>query len=186
MRRVVLVALCLAAAGCGDEAPAVECDAADGVVLNDVFYLAEDMDPPRPPAGRRLEGGTRPDCYGGGRAIALHAVRGLPPDVAVYRDGSIAGIYVNRRYFVFLGDRDHPPPRPFDTLTCTFDGTVVRTHPLRVRTARRTWRVRVDADTRFARFDSSIPYLAKGDRVRVRGHACRGNGMVPVRIEPLP
>ena len=102
------------------------------------------------------------------------------------RGGTIAGIYVNRRYFVFLGDRDHPPPRPFGSPTCTFDGTVVRTSPLRVRTRSRMWRVRVDADTRFARFASSLPFLGRGDRVRVRGHGCRGKGMIPRRIEPQP
>lgn len=44
----------------------------------------------------------------------------------------------------------------------------------------------LDADTRFARFASSIPFLARGDRVRVPGHGCRGKGMIPRRTEPQP
>jgi hypothetical protein len=183
MRRlVVLSALCLAA--CGNEAPAVECDAAAGVSWNGVSYLLQEVDPPRPPAGDLLDGEVlvcnEPVSY------RLRAVEGTPTEVAVYQDGSISGVYVNHRYFVFLGDRDHPPPRPFGSPSCTLEGTVVSTWPLRVRTERRRWRVRVDADTRFARFDSSLPYLAEGDRVRVRGHQCRGQGMVPRRIEALP
>jgi hypothetical protein len=184
MRRVVLVVLCLVS-GCGNEAPAVECDAAAGVSWNGVFYLQQDIDPPRPPAGDLLEGEILV-CNEPWKS-RLRAIEGVPTDVAVYQDGSIAGIYVNHeRYFVFLGDRDHPPPRPFGSPSCTFAGTVAKTAPLRVRTARRVWRVRVDADTRFARFASSIPYLAEGDRVRVRGHRCAGRGMIARRVEALP
>jgi hypothetical protein len=193
MWRVVLVALCLAVAACGAETEGEGGACAAGIVWNDTFYVQEEIDPPRPPAGAPLEDGIRPGCNdsNGGPfeedvEIGVREVEGTPPEVAVYLDDSIAGVYVNQRYLVFLGDRDHPPPRSFGRPSCTFEGTVVSLSPLRVDTQRRTWRVRLEATTRFARFASSIPYLAEGDRVRIRGHRCAGKGMIARRVEALP
>ena len=185
MRRVVLVALCLALAACGgeDEVESGQCTAA--IVLHGQGYLGVQFDGPRPPAGSPVEGGVQPGCNDGGpfeegREVELREVSGLPSEVAVYVEGEPDAIYVSEDYAVFL-----PMPgyrRRASGVRCRVAGAVTELNALRV--GRRA--VYVDGRTRFEGFPGSLPYLRKGDRVRVDGAGCRGRGLVARRIALQP
>ena len=185
MRRVVLVALCLALVACGDE-DIGESGCTAAIVLHGQGYLGAQVDGPRPPAGPPVEDGVQPGCNDGGppfeegREVGLREVSGLPSEVAVYVEGQPDAIYVSEGYAVFL-----PMPgyrRRASGARCRVAGTVTELNALRV--GRRA--VYVDGRTRFEGFPGSLPYLRKGDRVQVDGVGCRGRGLVARRIAPQP
>jgi hypothetical protein len=185
MRRVMLVALCLALPACGgEEVESGGCTS--GIVLHGQGYLGSHLDGPRPPAGPPVEVGFQPACNDGGppfeegREVGLREVGDLPSEVAVYVEGEPDTIYVSDDYVVF-------PPMPGSRrrasgARCRVVVTVTELDALRV--GRRV--VFVDGRTRFEGFPGTLPYLRKGDRVQVDGVGCRGRGLVARRIALQP
>jgi hypothetical protein len=191
MRRVVLVALCLAAAGCGRETDVGDGGCTAVVVWNDVSYAGVSLDPPYPRPGAPLGDGMVPGCNDGGgdepaTSVDVREVEGLPPKVAVTIDGAPDALYTNPAYYVFRPLPDGPGRRRRGA-ACEFAGEVVGVDYLRVRARRREWLVRVDEATRTEGFDrGTMPYLRPDDRVRVRGHGCGGGAMIADRIKLRP
>ena len=186
MRRVVLVALCLALAGCGADEEVESGACTSAILVHGEGYLGVGLDGPEPPPGRPVEGGIRPACNDSGppyeedREVDLREVRGVPPDVAVYVDGDADTIYLSDRYRVFLplpGYRRRARGEP-----CRIVGTVAELESLRV--GRRM--IAVDGQTRMDGFPGTLPYLRKGDRVQVDAVGCRGRGVVARRIALQP
>jgi hypothetical protein len=202
MKRVALAALCLALAGCGEEETGGDGACADAIIVNGVVYLGTSIPGPDPPAGGPVEGGVQPGCNDGGpleadREIGLREVRGVPPEVAVYREYGISTIYVNLAYPTevpehplhdhFHGGPDRPR-RPERGRPCRFDGEVDRTtFGILVRHGTDERDVRIDARTKIEGFDrNGLPHLGRGARVSIRGYGCGGDAMLARRIVPQP
>jgi hypothetical protein len=186
MRRVVLLALCLALPSCGSDDDVESGGCTSAILLHGQGYLGVHLDGRRPPPGSPLDDGIKPACNDGGppfdddRDVGLREVSGLPPEVAVYVEGEPDVIYVSDRYHVFL-----PMPRyrrRARGARCHFAGTVTELEGLRVG---RRW-VGVDGRTRMEGFPGSLPYLRNGDRVRVDAVGCSGEDVVARRIALQP
>jgi hypothetical protein len=203
MRRVVLVGLCLALAACGaDEDTEGSGACADGLLVDGELYIGLSLHGPDPKAGGPVDGGVQPGCNDGGpheadREIGVRAVRGVPPDVAVYREWSTSAIYLNVGYPTALPD--HPlhdrihgsPARPRRRARgrpCRIDGEVTHTwgQPV-VSVGERTVTLSIDARTRVTGFErGGLTYIERGDRLRAHGYGCAGDVMLARRIEPQP
>jgi hypothetical protein len=156
-------------------------------MLHGQGYSGVHVDGRRPPPGPPLDDdGLQSACndggppYGEDTEVGLREVSGLPPEVALYVEGEPDAIYVSDRYQVFL-----PMPgyrRRARGARCRFAGTVTDLEGLRVG---RQW-IGVDGRTRMEGFPGSLPYLRKGDRVRVDAAGCRGEEVVARRIALQP
>jgi hypothetical protein len=165
-------------------------------------YLGTSIPGPDPKAGGPVEGGVQPGCNDGGpyepdAEIGLREVSGVPPEVAVYRERGTSTIYLNTGYLTELpdhplhdrihGSRDRPRRRARGK-PCRIDGEVRETwgYPV-VSVEGRTVIVGVSARTRVTGFDrDGLPYLERGDRLRIHGHGCARDSMLALRIEPQP
>jgi hypothetical protein len=169
--------------------------------VNGEFYLAMPLEAPRPKAGGPVAGGLEPGCNDGGPIepdveTGVRAVSGVPPEVAVYHESGTSTIYLNTGFFAELPD--HPlhdrlygsPDRPRNRVrgrACRLDAEVSSTGNLVVRDGERPVVVGVDARTRITGFDrGGLPYLERGDRLRIHGFGCARDVMQARRIEPQP
>jgi hypothetical protein len=203
MRLLVLATLCLVAVGCGEQDELGESGAcASGIVLNGDLYVGMAIPGPDPKAGPPVDGGIEPACNDSGppfesdREIGLREVPGVPPEVAVYPEWEISTTYVNAGYRTELpshplhdrihGSGDRPRHRPRGR-RCRLDGEVVSMFAPAIRTGDRRLGFSVDVRTRIDGFDrGGLPYLKRGDRVRIHGYGCDRDWMLARRIEPQP
>jgi len=198
-KRLVAVALAgLVLAGCErNEAPAVECDAAESVEWRGDLYLAHSTTSAALEAGSPVEGVQRVLCGNARRPQAARRVRGIAPAVALYPEIGVDTMYVNEGFPTELPD--HPlhnflygsperPRRRDGGRTCRLDGVVTPiAFGIAIEVHSQEIDVVFDARTRVRGFRrAGLPYFREGDRVRVHGRRCREDRVLARRIEPQP
>jgi hypothetical protein len=205
MRRLPLIVLALALAGCGSSSGgraghASACAAA--VSYHGMLYVAIGHHRHLPARRARLAGGRVPRCADHEGAatrdqpVDLRRLGGISPAVAVYARAPFPGVYVNAGSFAELPG--HPlhkaiygsarkPVWALRGRVCAVRGTVADVGlGMRVRTARRKVRfVHVDVRTRIVGFrHGGTPVLRAGDHVFVAGRCARAD-VLAQRIRPL-
>ncbi len=199
MRRglVALGVAALALAGCErNEAPAVECDAAEVVEWRGDNYLAHATSSAALEAGSPVEGVQRVLCGDQRRPQAARRVRGIAPAVALYPEVGEGTMYVNESFPTELPD--HPlhnflygspdrPRRRDGGRRCRLDGVVQEGGTIVIEVHSERIVVAFDSRTRVRGFRrAGLPYFREGDRVRVHGRRCRDDRVLARRIEPQP
>jgi hypothetical protein len=188
----------LVLAGCErNEAPAVECDAAESVEWRGDLYLAHSTSSPYLKAGSPVEGVQRVLCGDARRPQAARRVRGIAPAVALYPEIGVDTMYVNEGFPTELPD--HPlhnflygspdrPRRRDGGRRCRLDGVVTPiAFGIAIEVHSEEIDVGFDSRTRVRGFRrAGLPYFREGDRVRVHGRRCRDDRVLARRIEPQP
>jgi len=180
MRRLApFLVLVLAACGADETVESGGC--ASAIVYQDAIYLGVGDIDGLPPPTASAEEAVRPGCNDGGpiesdTTIEARHMRGVAPEVALYAGGDA---YVN------VGYPDRPRRRARGE-PCQIEGRVLdTTFALIVRASDQRISVAVDARTTISGFDRArLPYLEKGDAVRIRGRACH-DGDPPVVLARL-
>jgi hypothetical protein len=205
MRRLPLIVLALALAGCGssgDSRAGHESACAAAVSYHGMLYIGIGHHRDLPGRRAKLTGGRVPGCADHEGAatrdqpVELRRAAGISPAVAVYARAPFPGVYLNAGSFAEL------PGHPLHTAiygsakkpvwklrgpVCAVRGTVADVGlGMRVRTAGHKVRVvHVDVRTRIAGFRrGGAPVLRPGDRVFVAGR-CARQDVLAQRIRPL-